>query len=315
MSRRRRRNDASKAEAIAKAAVGGVLLLAILIGGVQKLPETLAWMGKLALVGLMLLLGLAGLGWVAWMSWRLWQEKRAEEAEWGLPKATPSPAPKPVAALSFDEPLPILPVVTLSAARTEAPPVMARPAASRVIKLEAESAPWSEALVYQRLQEIDWYQFEKFCAAVLGAEGFAVERLGGAQPDGGVDLIASKDGRAVLVQCKHWHTWEVKEKVVRELLGSMTHLKYREAAIYTLKGWTAPAAELARQHAIELVDGRALARRAAQSLAPERLETLLKTGEHHCPKCEAPMVLRTGDFTPFWGCSRYPRCRGRLNER
>lgn len=32
-------------------------------------------------------------------------------------------------------------------------------------------------------------------------------------------------------------------------------------------------------------------------------------------KCEAPMVLRTGDFTPFWGCSRYPRCRGRLNER
>jgi len=68
MSRRRRRNDASKAEAIAKAVVGGVLLLAILIGGVQKLPATLAWMGKLALVGLMLLLGLAGLGWVAWMS-------------------------------------------------------------------------------------------------------------------------------------------------------------------------------------------------------------------------------------------------------
>jgi len=49
--------------------------------------------------------------------------------------------------------------------------------------------------------------------------------------------------------------------------------------------------------------------------APARLERLLQTGEHHGPKCEAPMVWRTGDFEAFWGCSRYPRCRSILRER
>ena len=31
-----------------------------------------------------------------------------------------------------------------------------------------------------------------------------------------------------------------------------------------------------------------------------------------CPKCGAPMVLRTrkSDGGSFWGCSAYPRCRG-----
>ncbi len=29
-----------------------------------------------------------------------------------------------------------------------------------------------------------------------------------------------------------------------------------------------------------------------------------------CPKCEAPMALRTGKYGTFWGCARYPECRG-----
>ena len=29
-----------------------------------------------------------------------------------------------------------------------------------------------------------------------------------------------------------------------------------------------------------------------------------------CPKCESPMVRRTSEFGPFWGCHQYPRCRG-----
>lgn len=29
-----------------------------------------------------------------------------------------------------------------------------------------------------------------------------------------------------------------------------------------------------------------------------------------CPKCGAEMVQRTGKNGPFWGCSRFPDCRG-----
>jgi hypothetical protein len=30
-----------------------------------------------------------------------------------------------------------------------------------------------------------------------------------------------------------------------------------------------------------------------------------------CPACGQPMVLRKGKWGAFWGCSTYPRCRGK----
>ncbi len=29
-----------------------------------------------------------------------------------------------------------------------------------------------------------------------------------------------------------------------------------------------------------------------------------------CPECAAPLVARTSGYGPFWGCSRYPACKG-----
>ena len=125
-------------------------------------------------------------------------------------------------------------------------------------------------------------------------------------------MEAIKNGIKTLVQCKHWRTWEIKENIVRELPGSMTDLGVRSGAIYTLKGWTGPAAVLAEKHGIVLVDGLQLASRAKQSLAPDVLDRVLDASVHHCPKCEGPMVFRTGGFSPFWGCARYPACNGKL---
>jgi len=176
----------------------------------------------------------------------------------------------------------------------------------------AGPAELSSKDVLARLERIDWFQFEKFCAAILQAEGYAVERRGGAHPDGGVDLIAEKDGVRNLIQCKHWRSWNVQEKIVREMLGSMMHFQVAAGVIMTMKGWTAPAAILARQHGIALISGMDLADSAVRLLSREQLEALLDESVRHCPKCEAPMVLRTGNFEPFWGCSRYPRCRGKI---
>ena len=173
-------------------------------------------------------------------------------------------------------------------------------------------ATWNVARIEEALGEIDWYQFEKFCAALLRSEGYTVERKGGAQPDGGVDLIATKDGEPMLVQCKHWKTWTVQERVIRELLGSMTHYQVKRGALYVLKGATRPAQTFAAQHDIHVADGRNLAERARSGLADSELTNLLSSRDHHCPKCESLMIWRTGNFTPFWGCSAYPRCRATL---
>lgn len=187
---------------------------------------------------------------------------------------------------------------------------------NRVAPADAKDTPaaWTPASILDALGEIDWFQFEKFCAELLRAEGFHVERRGGAQPDGGVDLVVSQDGLSALIQCKHWKTWNVQEKVVREMLGSMTHFGVEQGAIYTLKGATQPAKAFAQQHEIDIVDGEELAQRASAMLSQETLSLVLDATKHHCPKCESEMVWRTGNFKPFWGCSQFPRCRGTLRH-
>ncbi|MBI3856654.1 MAG: topoisomerase DNA-binding C4 zinc finger domain-containing protein [Planctomycetes bacterium] len=33
-------------------------------------------------------------------------------------------------------------------------------------------------------------------------------------------------------------------------------------------------------------------------------------GGVQCPQCSSPMVKRTGKYGEFWGCTKYPECRG-----
>lgn len=98
------------------------------------------------------------------------------------------------------------------------------------------------------------------------------------------------------------------------MLGSMTHFEVKRGVIYTLKGWTKPAEVFATQHNITLVNGASLARRAVGQMKPDVLTRVLQVSEHHCPKCESLMVWRSGNFTPFWGCTTFPRCRGVLKH-
>lgn len=280
MARRRKDRTGERVEVLFKLGLFGVALLALAAGGVNGFAH--AFTAILTNI-LFVAITVAGLTLVFFLTRRIIRKRRAPNTS--------------VERLETSS-LPALPA-------KEAP---GSPAANPVPR-------WTEARIRTALEEIDWYQFEKFCATLLEADGFSVERKGGAQPDGGVDLIVEKNGARALIQCKHWKTWGVKENVVRELLGSMTHFNVSQGAIYTLKGWTEPAARFARQHAITLVNGDELAASAQHLMKSDQLEIVLNRRNRRCPKCESTMVWREGDFTPFWGCSRYPRCRGRLAER
>ena len=59
----------------------------------------------------------------------------------------------------------------------------------------------TEELIKQ-LRAIDWFQFEKLVELVYLKLGYPVARKGGANPDGGIDLIIEKDGQTIAVQCK-----------------------------------------------------------------------------------------------------------------
>jgi restriction system protein len=147
-------------------------------------------------------------------------------------------------------------------------------------------------------------------------QGYVVSRRGGAKPDGGVDLIIEKNGERTAVQCKHWKTWNVGVKPVREFLGALTDVGIRRGLFITLGGYTGGAKMLADKHGIEVVNQTGLARMLETTDArfdPAALEILRDTRKF-CPKCEREMVRRTatkgrGAGKQFWGCSGFPRCR------
>jgi ssDNA-binding Zn-finger/Zn-ribbon topoisomerase 1 len=46
---------------------------------------------------------------------------------------------------------------------------------------------------------------------------------------------------------------------------------------------------------------------------PKSSDLAAQPAKAKCPKCGASMVLRHGKFGQFYGCSRFPRCRGTRN--
>src|ERR1039458_8890197 len=187
---------------------------------------------------------------------------------------------------------------------------------------EAERTPEpinTTAELLQQLRSIDWFQFEKVIGHMYLKLGYDVTKRGGANPDGGIDLIIQKDGQCVAVQCKQWKAWNVGVKTVREFLGALTDAGIRKGKLITLRGYSGEARQLAEKHGIEIVNEVGLAQLIESTDAqfdPEVLELLHDTRKF-CPKCEREMVVRVASKGPnvggkFWGCSQYPKCHSRL---
>jgi HJR/Mrr/RecB family endonuclease len=171
-----------------------------------------------------------------------------------------------------------------------------------------------------RLRAIDWFQFEQIIAIACRKSGFTVTRKGGANPDGGIDIIVSDaSGNRTAIQSKQWKTWNVGVKVIREFLGALTDAEIQKGIIVTLGGYTGEAKRLADKHGIQLLnetDLIQLLERVHARFDPEIL-ALLNDKRKLCPKCEHEMILRTARKgsnagSQFWGCSTYPRCHFKM---
>jgi len=174
----------------------------------------------------------------------------------------------------------------------------------------------------ERLRAIDWFQFEKVVSAIYEVRGCTVRRLGGAKPDGGIDLIVEKDGERLVVQCKHWRKWSVGVRHVRELLGTLKDANIEKGVLVTLRGCTSEAKELADKHGIRVVEEMELVElmRNVDGSTNRRIGEILNDDRKLCPRCEHPLVIRTAtkgmnQGEQFWGCSNYPRCRYILRDR
>lgn len=188
----------------------------------------------------------------------------------------------------------------------------------------------------EAIRAMSWREFETLVGEAYRRQGYTVEETGGGGADGGVDLILRGKGQKILVQCKQWRSFKVGVKVVREMFGIMVAERAHRVILVTSGVYTQESYAFARGKPIDLVNGKALVQlirdvkgesgsaqnaataRPDQTAPAKALNVQMDASDAAapaCPKCGSPMVMRTARKGAnaggqFWGCPRYPECRG-----
>lgn len=174
------------------------------------------------------------------------------------------------------------------------------------------------------LDGMSWREFEMLVGEAYALQGYRVTETGGGGADGGVDLVLTKGGEKFFVQCKQWKAYKVSVDVVRELYGVMAAKGAAGGFVVTSGRFTEDAKAFADGRNVQLVDGTALfamIKRVKQSQATTQSEKSSKSVEDKvtaapaCPLCSSSMIKRTARKGAnaggeFWGCSKFPACRG-----
>jgi len=181
------------------------------------------------------------------------------------------------------------------------------------------------ALTQEGRAQLSAKEFEFAVAELLKSRGYQTEENLSCGADGGVDVRAWRDSKTYLVQCKHWQRRPVGRPDVQRLLGAVTSERATGGLLICSGRFTPDAREFARGTSIELIDGEQLNSFAApqrRSPMPERGRAVVNSSTSAppaCPLCRSPMIMREAKKgqhagQSFWGCSRYPSCRGIVNR-
>jgi restriction system protein len=181
------------------------------------------------------------------------------------------------------------------------------------------------------MSDLSWKEFEELVAEAYRREGYKVELTGNATGDGGIDIVLRRREQNTLVQCKHWKTWTVGVKIVRELRGVMASEKADYGIVVSYGTFTPETEAFAKENRITLIGGndldnmvksvqrtRCAATKTTEptSVPPNAAPQLMQTqGAPSCPLCTSVMVQRTARKganagNQFWGCLKFPACKG-----
>lgn len=173
----------------------------------------------------------------------------------------------------------------------------------------------------ESIRQLSWQEFEVLCGEMFCRQGFQVQETEDG-PDGGVDLVLRRGGETRLVQCKRWRNTKVGVREIRELFGLVAAHRAAGGIFVTSGDYTKEALAFARSKPIDMIDGGRLAEmiRQVQPVVPpaeKRPQVRPPESGPRCPKCGAPMVLRTAKRgrnagKSFLGCRNFPKCRGIL---
>ena len=157
------------------------------------------------------------------------------------------------------------------------------------------------------LKKLHPNDFENYIADMYSQLGYKTEKVGGSH-DGGIDVIAEKDGIKHYIQCKKYITSKVSVGDVRNFAGAlMDKLSQGKGIFITTNIFTTEAEKYAEDKPIELIDGDELLKLI--ELANKKNENIENENIEACPICGEKLMMRKGKYGKFMGCSNYPKCR------
>ena len=167
----------------------------------------------------------------------------------------------------------------------------------------------SDREILYNLRHLKPTEFEDYIANLYSRLGYRTERVGKSH-DGGIDVIAVKDGLKHYIQCKKFITSKVSVGAVRDFYGAMSdRLADGKGIFITTNIFTTEAEKFAETNMMETVDGHELiklVKLSENNVMPATPE--FKTEVEKCPKCGGELILRHSKRGSFYGCSNFPKC-------
>jgi len=166
----------------------------------------------------------------------------------------------------------------------------------------------TERQVLDWLKQLKPSEFEDYIGYLYSKLGHST-RINGGSNDGGVDVIAEKDGIRSFIQCKRYNKNTVSVHDVRDFYGALAHdLANGKGIFVTTNIFSKEAERFAEGKPIELIDGFKLIKLI--KIAENKTDINTYEGSDDlCPNCGGKLVLRAGKFGKFYGCSNSPECK------
>jgi len=160
----------------------------------------------------------------------------------------------------------------------------------------------------QWLRNMQPDDFEKYIAELFNKLGYVTKVTGG-KGDGGIDIVATKDGRDHYIQCKRYSKRNsVGVGAVRDFYGAIAdRLTNAKGYFITTNKFTLDGEKFAEDKPIELVDSHQLLEYIRLAGGTNK-EVAIAQAVKQCPKCDGQLVERKGKHGKFLGCSNYPKC-------
>ena len=146
--------------------------------------------------------------------------------------------------------------------------------------------------------------FEEYIAQLFKLMGYKAEKVGGSY-DGGIDVVAEKNGKKHYIQCKKFINKQVTVHDVRDFYGAITDkLADAKAIFITTNVYTLEAEKFCEDKPIELIDGQGLIKLLQKN---DNIQDQVRSLE--CPDCSGKLVEKSGKYGKFLGCANYPKCK------